>query len=59
MRNVLRCDCGYEVRADDDDVLVALAQAHARDVHDMELSAEQVLRLAARDEPPPSTPTDR
>jgi predicted small metal-binding protein len=55
MKNLLRCDCGFEVRADNDDDLVALAQAHARDVLDMELSAEQVLRLAARAEPQPST----
>ncbi len=54
MKNVLRCDCGFEVRADDDDDLVALAQAHARDVHDMELSADQVLRLAARTEEEPT-----
>jgi predicted small metal-binding protein len=54
MKNVLRCDCGFEVRAEDDETLVALAQAHAREVHDMELSAEQVLRLAARAEEEPT-----
>lgn len=40
------CDCGKIIREDDDDALVALVQEHARDVHEMELSREQVLAMA-------------
>jgi predicted small metal-binding protein len=46
MSKVINCDCGYVVRGDTDDELVANAQAHARDVHDMEITREQVLSLA-------------
>lgn len=47
MEKVLRCDCGFEVRAKDDGMLVSLAREHAKAVHGMELTAEQALRLAA------------
>ena len=43
---VIRCDCGFEATGDGDDELVSRAQAHAREVHDVELSAELVLGLA-------------
>ena len=46
------CDCGATVREATDDQLVAAVQAHAREVHDMELSREQVLSMA---EPVPSS----
>ncbi|HVM14466.1 MAG TPA: DUF1059 domain-containing protein [Egibacteraceae bacterium] len=46
MTKVIRCDCGYVARGEDDDELVSVAQRHARDVHDMQLSAEQVLAMA-------------
>jgi hypothetical protein len=46
MEKVLRCDCGFEVRAGDDEVLVSRAREHARKVHGMEFTAEQVLQLA-------------
>jgi predicted small metal-binding protein len=46
MARIINCDCGYVVRGDTDDELVANAQAHARDVHDMEITREQVLSLA-------------
>ena len=42
----LECDCGYVAHGDDDDKLVAAVQAHARNAHGMELSAQLVLRLA-------------
>ena len=42
----MRCDCGFEVSADGQE-LVDVAQAHARDVHGMELPAELVLALAS------------
>ena len=45
---VLRCDCGFEVRADDDASFVSRVQEHAREAHGMDLTAEHVLRLAAR-----------
>lgn len=48
MEKVLRCDCGFEVRARDEAELVALVQRHAGKVHGMELTREQVLVLALR-----------
>jgi predicted small metal-binding protein len=46
MPKIINCDCGYVVRGDTDDELVVNAQAHARDVHGMEISAEQAISLA-------------
>lgn len=40
------CDCGKVIREEEDDALVAAVQEHARDVHEMELSREQVLAMA-------------
>lgn len=40
------CDCGKVIRDDDDDALVREVQEHAREVHEMELSREQVLAMA-------------
>jgi predicted small metal-binding protein len=40
------CDCGKTIREQSDDALVAVVQQHAREVHDMELSREQVLAMA-------------
>ena len=48
MDKVLRCDCGFEVRSGDEARLVADARQHARDVHGMELTYEQVLAVAFR-----------
>jgi predicted small metal-binding protein len=42
----VRCDCGFIVRSDDDDELVAELQKHAHDDHGMNLSREQVLAMA-------------
>jgi len=47
MQKLLRCDCGFEVRADDDERLVSIARDHALRAHGMELDADQILRLAA------------
>ena len=41
----LECPCGTVVRADDDDELVRLAQTHAREVHEIELTREQALEM--------------
>lgn len=46
MAKVIHCDCGYVARGQTDDELVADAQQHAREVHNMELSREQVLAMA-------------
>ena len=46
MAKIIKCDCGYVVRGDTDSELVDVAQRHAREVHDMELTAEQALSLA-------------
>lgn len=40
------CDCGKVIRAKDDDELVSKVQTHADDVHDMELTRDQVLSMA-------------
>jgi predicted small metal-binding protein len=49
MAKIMRCDCGYVVRGDTDDELVANVQKHAREVHDMELTREQVLAMAQQE----------
>jgi predicted small metal-binding protein len=46
MAKIINCDCGYVARGETDDELVQVAQRHAREVHDMELTAEQALSLA-------------
>jgi predicted small metal-binding protein len=40
------CECGVVISGRDDDDLVELAQRHARDVHRMEITREQVLAMA-------------
>lgn len=40
------CDCGKIVRGESDDELVDRVQEHAREVHKMELTPEQVLSMA-------------
>ena len=46
MAKVINCDCGFVVTGATEDELVTNAQTHARDVHGMEISREQVLSLA-------------
>jgi predicted small metal-binding protein len=46
MAKIMRCDCGQVVRGETDDELVANVQQHAREVHDMEITREQVLAMA-------------
>jgi predicted small metal-binding protein len=48
MERLLRCDCGFEVRAEDDVELVAGVQRHAYDAHGMRLTRDDVLQLALR-----------
>ncbi|MGB2953579.1 MAG: DUF1059 domain-containing protein [Gaiellaceae bacterium] len=49
MAKLINCECGYQVRGEDDDELVANAEQHIREVHpDMEgqMSREQLLGMA-------------
>jgi predicted small metal-binding protein len=46
MAKMIPCECGFVVRGDTDDTLVANAKAHAQEVHGMDLSDEQALALA-------------
>jgi predicted small metal-binding protein len=46
---IMQCDCGYVIRGESDDELVANVQKHAREVHDMELTKEQVLAMAQQE----------
>lgn len=40
------CDCGVTIRAASDSELIARVQQHAREVHRMDMTAEQVLAMA-------------
>lgn len=40
------CDCGKTLHAANDDQLVATVQKHANDVHNMQLTRDQVLAMA-------------
>ena len=40
------CDCGATIRTSSDEELIQEVQKHAKDVHDMDLSSEQVLSMA-------------
>ena len=44
----LRCDCGYEVRASNEDVCVDSIRRHAREAHGIEFSVELALEVARR-----------
>ena len=46
MQKVINCSCGYIVRAENDEKLVAKAQEHAKQVHQMDLTREQALAMA-------------
>lgn len=46
MQKQVACDCGKTIREPDDDALVAAVQKHAREVHHMEMTREQVLSMA-------------
>jgi predicted small metal-binding protein len=41
MEKVINCSCGIAIRGTDEEEMVATAQQHAREVHDMDLSREQ------------------
>jgi predicted small metal-binding protein len=46
MTKVVRCLCGYTARSGSEEELVAAVQRHVRDVHSMEITAEQVIAMA-------------
>ena len=46
---IMRCDCGHVVRGETDDELVANVQRNAREVHEMEITREQVLAMAQQE----------
>ena len=45
-RKQVSCDCGKVIREEGDEALVAAVQKHAAEVHDMELTRDQVLSMA-------------
>ena len=47
MKQIIHYPCGYDVQADSEDELVSLAQQHAKELHDMELSREDALAMAS------------
>jgi predicted small metal-binding protein len=49
MAKIMRCDCGHVIRGETDDELVANVQKHAREVHDMDLTREQILAMAQQE----------
>ena len=58
MDRVLRCDCGFEARAQDEQGLVEEVRRHAWEAHGMALSHGEALLLAFRaelDKEAPST----
>lgn len=45
MNRVIRCECGFEAVGDVDDQLLQQAQAHARELHGIDVSAKSLLSL--------------
>ncbi len=45
MAKVFTCECGVVIRGRDDDDLVRQAQRHAREVHRMQITREQILAM--------------
>lgn len=51
----LYCDCGHEVRANDDDAFVEAIRRHAWEAHGIDFSVELALAVARRAEEAPSS----
>jgi predicted small metal-binding protein len=49
----LRCDCGYEVHAPDEDALVMAIRRHASEAHGIDFSVELALQVARNALPAP------
>ena len=45
-QKLVSCDCGAIIREDTDDRLITRVQEHAREVHNMDLTREQILSMA-------------
>jgi predicted small metal-binding protein len=45
MAKVIKCDCGFVVRGETDEELVAIAQQHAREAHGTDVTAKQLLAM--------------
>lgn len=46
MEQIIECPCGTVLRDDDLEGVIGRAQAHAHEVHDMELSHEDATSMA-------------
>lgn len=46
IKKLVKCDCGFVVRSENDDKLVAELQKHAKEHHNMDLTREQILAMA-------------
>ena len=46
MDKVIQCPCGFVIKAESDDAVVARAQQHAKEIHNMDLTREQALSMA-------------
>jgi len=46
MTKIFTCECGVVIKGRNDDDLVEQAQRHAREVHAMTVTREQVLAMA-------------
>ena len=46
MTKIIQCPCGVVIEGRDDDDVVAKAQEHASEVHQMTLTREQALAMA-------------
>ncbi len=46
MAKVINCPCGFVARAETDDELIAQVQKHAKEVHNMNATREEVLAMA-------------
>jgi len=44
----VRCPCGFEVRSTNEDEIVRMVQAHAKEIHGQVVSDEQVRALMER-----------
>ena len=46
MAKAVNCPCGETIKADTDDELVRLVQAHGNEVHNQEVTREDALAMA-------------
>lgn len=40
------CDCGKTIRGETDDLLIERVKEHAKEVHNLELTKDQILSMA-------------